>query len=160
MKKQARQQQHKRLRRYQKEDVEIRKTHRGEKKHTQRRETAPERSEPTYKRVYQRQKRMKRQQDIQSVLEDFKVVKNIPGIKSAKKRVLITKIKKKKGEIITSRKRDGQCLWRILQKKNCVCGVFYKTICTTTMNKKNLNNKSEGLKMRAASMCITTTPMR
>ena len=103
---------------------------------------------------------MKRQQDIQSVLEDFKVVKNIPGIKSAKKWVLITKIKKKKGEIITSRKRDGQCLWRILQKKNCVCGVFYKTICTTTMNKKNLNNKSEGLKMRAASMCITTTPMR
>ena len=34
-------------------------------------------------------------------------------------------------------------------------------ICTTTMNKKSLNKKSERMKMRAASMCITTTtPMR
>ena len=33
---------------------------------------------------------MKRQQDIQRILEDFRGVKNIPGIKSAKKRVLIT----------------------------------------------------------------------
>ena len=31
---------------------------------------------------------------------------------------------------------------------------------TTTMNKKNLNKKSERMKMRAASMCTTTTPMR
>ena len=46
---------------------------------------------------------MKRQQDIQRILEDFKGVKNIPGIKSAKKRVLITKIKNEKGEIITFR---------------------------------------------------------
>ena len=48
---------------------------------------------------------MKRQQDIHRTLEDFKGVKNIPGIKSAKKRVFITKIKNEKGEIITSRKR-------------------------------------------------------
>ena len=34
---------------------------------------------------------MKRQQDIQRILEDFKGVRNIPGIKSAKKKVLITK---------------------------------------------------------------------
>ena len=40
-------------------------------------------------------KRMKRQQDIQKILEDFKGVRNIPGIKSAKKKVLITKLKKK-----------------------------------------------------------------
>ena len=49
-------------------------------------------------------KRMKRQQDIQRILEDFKGVRNIPGIKSAKRRVLITKIKNEKGEVITSGK--------------------------------------------------------
>ena len=47
---------------------------------------------------------MKRQQDIQKILEEFKGVRNIPRIKTAKKRVLITKIKNKKGECITSRK--------------------------------------------------------
>ena len=48
---------------------------------------------------------MKRQQDIQRILEDFKGVRSIPGIKSAEKRVLITKIKKsRKGDCITSRK--------------------------------------------------------
>ena len=46
---------------------------------------------------------MKRQQDIQRILEDFKGVRNIPGIKTSKKKVLITKIKNEKGEIITSR---------------------------------------------------------
>ena len=38
------------------------------------------------------------------ILEDFKGVRNIAGIKSAKKRVLITKIENDKGECITSRK--------------------------------------------------------
>ena len=50
---------------------------------------------------------MKRQKDIQRILEEFeefKGVLNIPGIKTAKKRVLITKIKNEKGECITSRK--------------------------------------------------------
>ena len=41
---------------------------------------------------------------IQWILEDFKGERNIPGIKSAKKQVFITKIKNKKGECITSRK--------------------------------------------------------
>ena len=36
-------------------------------------------------------KRMKRQKDIQRILEEFKGVRNIPGIKTAKKKVLITK---------------------------------------------------------------------
>ena len=49
-------------------------------------------------------KRMKRHHDIERILEEFKGVRNIPRIKSAKKRVLITKIKNKKGECITSRK--------------------------------------------------------
>ena len=61
------------------------KTHRGEEKHTQRRETAPKRNEQMRKKRYQRQERMKRQQDIQRILEDFKGVRNIPGIQSAKK---------------------------------------------------------------------------
>ena len=37
---------------------------------------------------------MNRQMDIQRILEDFKGIRNIPGIKSAKKRVLITKMRK------------------------------------------------------------------
>ena len=49
-------------------------------------------------------KRMKRQQDIERILEEFKGVRNFPRIKTAKKRVLITKIKNEKGECITSRK--------------------------------------------------------
>ena len=47
---------------------------------------------------------MKRQQDIERILEEFKGVRNIPVIKTAKKKVLITKIKNEKGECITSRK--------------------------------------------------------
>ena len=41
-------------------------------------------------------KRMKRQMDIQRILEDFKGIRNISGIKSAKKRVLVTKMKNEK----------------------------------------------------------------
>ena len=47
---------------------------------------------------------MNGQQDIQRILEEFEGVRNIPGIKTAKKKVLITKIKNDKGEYITSRK--------------------------------------------------------
>ena len=47
---------------------------------------------------------MKRQQDIHRILEEFKGVRNNTGIKSAKKKVLITKIKNDNGECITSRK--------------------------------------------------------
>ena len=91
---------------------------------------------------------MKRPQDIQRILEDSKGAKNIPGIKSAKKRVLITKIKNEKGETITSRNGIAN-----------VFGDFCRNY-TTKMSKKNLNKKSERMKMRAAPMCITTTPMR
>ena len=54
--------------------------------------------------MYQRKKRVKRHHDIERILEEFKGVRNIPRIKTAKKRVLITKIKNKEGECITSRK--------------------------------------------------------
>ena len=47
---------------------------------------------------------MKRQQDIEIILEEFKGVRNIPGIKTAKKKVLMTKLKNNKAECITSRK--------------------------------------------------------
>ena len=56
------------------------------------------------KKCIREKKRMKRQQDIERILEEFKGVRNIPRIKTAKKRVLITKIKNKRGECITSRK--------------------------------------------------------
>ena len=39
-------------------------------------------------------KKAKRQEEIQRILENFKGIRNIPGIKSANGRVLITKIKK------------------------------------------------------------------
>ena len=53
------------------------------------------------KKCIREKKRMKRQQDIQRILEKFKGVRNI---KTAKKKVLIPKTKNDKGECITSRK--------------------------------------------------------
>ena len=53
------------------------------------------------------------------------------GIKSAKKKLLITKIKNERGEIITSRKGIAN-----------VFGEFYKNY-TTTVSKTNMNEKSE-----------------
>ena len=50
------------------------------------------------------------------MLEDFKGVRNIPGIKSAKKKVLITKIKNEKGEVITSRKRIANVFGELYKK--------------------------------------------
>ena len=70
---------------------------------------------------------MKRQQDIQRILEDFKGVSNIAGIKSVKKKVLIPKIKSEQGEIITSRKRIAK-----------IFGDFYKNI-----NDDNEQDESE-----------------
>ena len=58
------------------------------------------------KRCISDKKRKKWQMDIQRILEDFKGVSNIPGIKSAKKRVLITS------------KRNCRCLWRFFFIKN------------------------------------------
>ena len=60
---------------------------------------------------------MKRQQDIERILEEFKGIRNILGIKTAKQRVLITKIKNERGECITSRKGIADAF-----------GVFYKRL--------------------------------
>ena len=57
-----------------------------------------------------------RQQDIQRILEDFKGAENIPRIKSAKRRVLITKIKNEKGETITSQKGIANVFGEFYQK--------------------------------------------
>ena len=59
---------------------------------------------------------MKRQQDIQRILEDFEGVRNIPGIKSAKKKVIITKIINEEGECITSRQRIADVFGEIYRK--------------------------------------------
>ena len=69
------------------------------------------------KKCIREKKRMKRQQDIQRILEEFQGVRNIPGIKTAKKKVLITKIENDKGECITSRKGIAD-----------VFGEFYKRL--------------------------------
>ena len=124
-----------------KEDVEIRRLI-EERRHT------PKEEKQRLKEVSKCIKKCIRDKKFARHPKEDSKVKNIPGIKSAKKRVLITKIKNEKGEIITSRKGIAN-----------VFGEFYKNY-TTTMNKKNLNKKSERMKMRAASMCITTTPMR
>ena len=42
-------------------------------------------------------KRIKRQDKIQRILDDFKGIKNTPGINSAKRRILISKINNEKG---------------------------------------------------------------
>ena len=62
--------------------------------------------------------------------------------------MFFAKIKNEKGEIITSRKGVANVFGE-LYKKN-----------TSKMNKKKLNKKSVRMKMRAAPVCITTTPMR
>ena len=69
------------------------------------------------KKCIRDKKRLKQQQEIQKILEDFIGVSNVPGIKSAKKKVLITKIKNESGEIITSRKGIAN-----------VFGEFYKKL--------------------------------
>ena len=90
------------------------------------------------KKCFRDKKRVKRQQVIQRILEDFKGVSIIPGIKSAKKKVLITKIKNERGEIITS--RNGTL---VNSTKNF----------TTTMSKTDME-------MKATLTCTLTTPKK
>ena len=93
------------------------------------------------KKCIRDKKRVKRQQVIQIILEDFKGVSNIPGIKSAKKKVLITEIKNERGEIITSREGIAN-----------VFGEFTKSY-TTTMSKMNME-------MKATLTCTLMTPKK
>ena len=61
------------------------KTYRGEEKYTQRRETTTERSEQMHKKCIRDKKRLKRQQDIQRILEDFKRCQQHPRNQNCKK---------------------------------------------------------------------------
>ena len=80
--------------------------------------------------MYQRKKKeMKRHQDIERILEEFRGVRNIPRIKTAKKSVLITKIKNKEGECITSRKGIADTFGEFTRDS-------LKTVVKTTLNKK------------------------
>ena len=72
---------------------------------------------------------MKRQQDIQRILEDFKGVRNIPRIKSAKKKVLTT-IKNDRGECITSRKGIADVENVSNYRPICSLPVLYKLFST------------------------------
>ena len=74
-------------------------------------------------------KRAKRQEEIQRILEDFEGIKKIPGIKSAKRRVPITKIKERerRSHYVT----EGTC--------QCLCESSTKND-TTSKNTKKLNN--------------------
>ena len=119
VKKKARQQQHKRLERFQRLIGLRRSTPKEEKQRLKE-------VSKSIKKCIRDKKRVKRQQVIQRILEDFKGVSNIPGIKSAKK----TKIKNERGEIITSRKGIAN-----------VFGEFYKNF-TTTMSKTNMETKA------------------
>ena len=98
-------------------DAEILRLIEGGEAHPKKRNNELKDLSKCKKKMHQRKKKMKRQQDIQRILEDFKGVRNIPGIKSAKKKVLITKIKNDKGESITSRKGIAD-----------VFGEFYKRL--------------------------------
>ena len=72
---------------------------------------------------------MKRQQDIERILEEFKGVRNIPRIKRAKKRVLITKIKNEKVNASPLEKELPIPLES--STRDCM-----KTVEKTTLNKK------------------------
>ena len=100
------------------------------------------------KKCFRDKKRLKRQQVIHIILEDFKGVSNIPGIKSAKKKVLITKIKNERGEIITSRKGIAH-----------VFGEFYKIIRRQWARRIWTRNQRKW-EMKAALICTSTTPMK
>ena len=98
MKKQARQQQQKRLMRYQWKTVKSEDTSRREETHPKQKQRLKEVSKCINNVSVTTNEKTARH------LEDFKGVNYIPGIKPAKKKVLIAKIKNEKGEIITSRK--------------------------------------------------------
>ena len=67
------------------------------------------------KEMCQRQK-IKRQEKIQRIFEKFRGIKNISGIKSARKRVLIPGVKNDEGETVTSRKVIANVFGEIFQQ--------------------------------------------
>ena len=125
------------------------KTYRGEKN------TTPKEEKQRLKEVNKQLKtcirdkqRAERREEIQRILEDFKGIKKIPGIKSAKKKSAHHQDKEweRRSHYVTE--GNCQCLWWILKN------------CTTTKNTKKLNKKTKRVKMKAAPMCKTKTQVR
>ena len=130
-----------------KEDVEIRRLSRREEPHPKRRNNDWKRSEQT-KKCIRDKKRAKRLEEIQRVLEDFKGIKNIPGIKSVTKKSAHHQDKEWEKRMHYVTEGNCQCLWGLLQK------------ITTTKNTKKLNKKTKRMKLNAASMYKTKTRVR
>ena len=128
-----------------KEDVEIRRLI-EERRNTPKGETTMERSEQT-KNASGTKKRAKRQ-EIQRMLEDFKGIRRIPGIKSARRRVLITKMRTRKAKSL-HQGRELPMSFGKSTKHN-----------TMTKNTKKLNRNMKRMKLKEASMCTTGTRMR
>ena len=101
VKKKAGQQQQERMMRFQERTRKSEDSSKREKSTPKEEKQRLKEVSKSIKKCIRDNKRVKRQQVIQRILEDFKGVSIIPGIKSAKKKVLITKIKNERGEIIT-----------------------------------------------------------
>ena len=116
------------------------------KKRIQKEETTIESSEQTKNASGTREEQ--EDEEIQRILEDFKGIRNFSEIKYARRRVLITRIKNEKGEVITSSKGIAN-----------VFGNSTKNY-TMTKNTKKLNWNMKRRKLNAASMCTTETRVR
>ena len=70
------------------------------------------------KKCIRDKKRSKRQKKITKILEEMKGTKNIANIKTAKRRILIPKVKNSSGEIVTSRKGIANVFGEFKKKLN------------------------------------------
>ena len=88
------------------------------------------------KEMCQRQKKIKRQEKIQRIFEKCRGIKNISGIKSARKRVLIPGVKHDEGETVSSRKVIANVFGEIFSKlydSNETEGMLQNTLSHDTM---------------------------
>ena len=66
--------------------------------------------------AYQRQEKIKKTRKDTRIFEKFRGIKNISCIKSAKKRVLIPKVKSDRGDTITSKKKIAKIFGEFYSK--------------------------------------------
>ena len=100
----------------------------------------------------QRRKRMKRHHDIERILQEFKGVRNIPRIKSAKKTVFITKIRTRKVNASPLEKESPIPLENTTKDS-------MKTVDKTTLNKKREMTK-EFLKSRLKNYKVQSANLK
>ena len=84
-------------------------------------------------------KRSKRQEKIQRILEEFRGIRNTSSVKSAKRRMLIPKVKNDKGDTITSGKGIANVFGEFYSK-------LYADDGTEEKLQNTLNNNDEGKK--------------